>query len=520
MRETIFRPARVSPRWRPDIGVYLLAHFAKSQLWHASTLLFGFFLTETCGLTPMAMGLVLAGSLILNGVADAMLGRHSRSLAAGLRSQPARAVITCAFFLAFCATPLLAAESRLPWALVTILGFRLSYAFVDVPQNAAVALIVDGADARCSLLAGRNIVSALANLAVGVIAAPLLIHGHGIGPWLAWAGGVALLVCGTAPALRRLAPTREAPPHASAAPDDDRAGPSPPIRLLLGTLMLMMLACSAFRSLEPYYAAFVGKSVGMMASAALGGMISQPLWAMCRRRIGVAASLTVIALLLVVAALLLLGPWRAERSVAAMVGLAFGAGTSGLWLLLWTALMAHAGADAAPTRVGAFTCVSKLAQGAAMLVTGQVLATSAYRTALADAGSDLLLPMAAALAAIAVAALALRAGSVEQRMVKDQRGRPQRHGQFGFETRDRRDRRGRPAVTADRPVIFGPVDAVDDPLRQRPGEPPAQDDRLAIQCEAQRAEQEGEGRQVSRQPGLDAGPVGIEACDHVGDART
>jgi len=32
-------------------------------LWHASTLLFGFFLTEICALDSRAMGAIMAGSL-------------------------------------------------------------------------------------------------------------------------------------------------------------------------------------------------------------------------------------------------------------------------------------------------------------------------------------------------------------------------------------------------------------------------------------------------------------------------
>ncbi len=43
---------------------------AKSQLWHASTLLFTFFLTEACTLSVGAMGGSMAGSLVLNGVID------------------------------------------------------------------------------------------------------------------------------------------------------------------------------------------------------------------------------------------------------------------------------------------------------------------------------------------------------------------------------------------------------------------------------------------------------------------
>jgi Na+/melibiose symporter-like transporter len=400
-----------------DAAVYLLAHFAKSQLWHASTLLFGFFLTEACGMEAAMMGVVMAGSLLVNGLADALIGRWwggagdggDRGLRTGLRRQGWSAVVTCLFFLAFCATPLLPPAYRLGWALVSILAFRISYACLDVPQNAAVAVVALDRDARCALLARRNIASGLANLAVALTGAPLLIHGRGTAAWLGWAVGISLLVCATAFGLHRLALLARVEGRTGASRHEERGEHtgSRHWRALLGILALMMLACSTFRSIEPYYAAFVGKGVGLLAWAAVGSIMCQPVWVACRRRLGAAATLAAIAALLLAGALILLGPGRDDPVGAALVGLAFGAGASGVWLMLWTTMMVGAHAADVMGRVGTFTCVSKVAQGAALLLSGQVLAASPYRATLADAGSAPSLLMAVALVAIAVAGLAL-----------------------------------------------------------------------------------------------------------------
>ena len=111
----------------PGTGVYLLAHFAKSQLWHARTLLFGFFLTEACGLDARTMAVVMATSLIVNAAVTTWAGDRPRTNAGDLRRQRLAAPLTCLCFLLCCATPLLDPVLRAPWAMVTLLAFRVSY---------------------------------------------------------------------------------------------------------------------------------------------------------------------------------------------------------------------------------------------------------------------------------------------------------------------------------------------------------------------------------------------------------
>jgi Na+/melibiose symporter-like transporter len=401
------RDGRMRSALAAAVSPYLLAHFAKSQLWHASTLLFGFFLTEACGLNASAMSLVMAATLALNGVVDAALGVHWRGRMSGLagaaRLQLGATPATCLFFLSFCATPLIGAELRLPWALATLLGFRVAYPFIDVPQNAMVALAPLDEDGRCTLLALRNVASGLASIAVGGCGGPLLIHGHADLPWLAWAATLSLLVCATGWWLARAPVTGVAGPPSRC----DGDGEALPFTTILAALTVMVAASSLFRALEPYYAAYAAGGVGLLLWAGIGGLVSQPAWLACRRRVRTSGALGAAALALLLAALILLGPLRTTAAGVILAGLGFGAGTSGLWLMLWAAMMHRAAAGGATGYVGVFTCVSKLAQAAAMLLLGHVLAGSAYRDTLADPHSPPSLLIVAALTTLAATCVAL-----------------------------------------------------------------------------------------------------------------
>jgi len=57
---------------------YCAAHFGKSLFWNCGTLLLAFFLTEVAGLSPLMMGGVLAGSLLLSAATDVVIGRTLR----------------------------------------------------------------------------------------------------------------------------------------------------------------------------------------------------------------------------------------------------------------------------------------------------------------------------------------------------------------------------------------------------------------------------------------------------------
>ncbi len=400
-----YNPPGRSRQWlRATTIPYLVAHFAKSQLWHASTLLFAFFLTESCRLSVGAMGGIMAGSLVLNGLVDATLGLRWRTrvvrMADALRLQAWGAPLTSLFFLLFCMAPLIQPGYRLVWALLTLLGFRASYPLIDVSQNAVVALGAMTDDARCALLARRNIASGLAALAVGGLAAPLLIHGRDAVVWLAWAGCVSTLVCGSA---WWLACMKTSDGEASSAVPSENPR-TIPFAVLLVALAVMMTGTAAFRTLEPYYAAYAGNGAGLLLWAAIGGLAGQMLWFAGRHRLTMAGLLMIVALLLGMATIGLL---QVTPLGAVVAGTGFGMGTGGLWLVLWSAMMNRAATGQPTGYVGIFTCVSKCAQAAAMLLLGKVLATSPYRDTLADPWSAPSLLMVGAIGAIGATSLAL-----------------------------------------------------------------------------------------------------------------
>ncbi len=388
------------------IPIYLVAHHAKSQLWHASILLFGFFLTEACGIGARSMGWIMAVSLLLNGLIDWALGARLRDRVTheivARRLQARGTVLTCGFFLLFCATPLVPTDARWVWALATLLGFRATYPLLDVPQNAVAALLPLDDDARCTLLARRNVASGLAAIAVSVVAAPMLMRSTHVAGWMIWAIALSAFVCGTAWWLARM------PAHEGLPSSEPRAlnGPGQGFATILCALAVMIAASAMFRMIEPYYASFAGEGAGLLLWASIGGTLSQPVWAHGRRHWSDTGVFVGAAVLSLVSALMLLSLQRGSPVGIAVIGSGFGMASGGLWLMLWAAMMDRASKGGATHYVGTFTCVSKAAQAGAILLTGHVLAGSPYRLSLRDPFSAPSLLMVAALVTIAGVCLA------------------------------------------------------------------------------------------------------------------
>jgi Na+/melibiose symporter-like transporter len=391
---------------RTDVS-YIVAHLAKSQLWHANSLLAGFFLTETCGLRPVHMGWIVGLSLIVNALADLGLGYRWRSAGATARTtamlQARGAPLVCLFFALFCATGLMPPSIRLAWALVTLIGLRVTYPLLDVPQNALVVLVAPDMHRRGRLLVLRNIASSIAGLTVGLVAAPLLLAPGQMLGYPLWAIGAGGLAWAGAALLAR-SPLPPAPTP-SVATGTSPHGPG--FGIVLATLVVMIAASTVFRSMEPYFGAFAGGGAGMLIWAALASIVSQPVWLLLVRRLSPVRVAIVMAGVTGVAAVILLGPIRATPLGVAVTGVAFGAGSSGLWLILWYHLADHAGRGGALWRTGAFTCASKLSQGVAMIWLGTTLELSRYRTALADPLSLPSLAMVAAVLVLVAACLGL-----------------------------------------------------------------------------------------------------------------
>ena len=124
---------------------YGIAHAGKSLFWHASELLFAYYLTEACGLPPREMGLIVGASLALSALADLVAGltlRHRvRSVISAGKAQLQGAVLSGAAFAAFGLSSFVPQGStRLAFACCTLVAFRLTYALLDNPQNALLSL--------------------------------------------------------------------------------------------------------------------------------------------------------------------------------------------------------------------------------------------------------------------------------------------------------------------------------------------------------------------------------------------
>lgn len=379
-------------------------------------MLFGFFLTEACGIEARAMGWIMAASLLLNALVDLVAGaawrRRVTQVDGAGRLQARGTPLVCSFFLSFCATPLVPVDYRIIWALAMLLGFRATYPLLDIPQNAIAALLPLSDHARWTLLARRNVASGAASIVISMVVAPLLIGGSDMAGWIIWAWTLSLFVCASAWWLG-LSTSPEASLSSPGSSARTEAGPR--FGTILCALAVMIAASATFRLIEPYYAASAGSGIGLLLWAAIGGTCCQPVWASCRRRWSVGAVLSGAAILLTGGAMVLTSPLRSSPIGAVLAGSAFGIGSGGLWLTLWAAMTARAASGDATRFVGTFTCVSKTAQAAAMLVGGYVLAASPYRSALRDPFSAPSLLMAGALALIAVVCLALAIAPVVSR---------------------------------------------------------------------------------------------------------
>ncbi len=388
---------------------YLIAHWCKSLVWHGSGLLFAFFLTETCGRAPRAMGLLLGGSLLAHAAADVVVGgmaqRRIGSVTDAAAAQARWAPWSSLFFAGSAAPPLLPPPLRLGFALATLICFRFAFAAMDVPQNAIVAFYTADPSVQAQLLADRNIVSGSANLAATLIAAPILIAGHhdAVLRHGAWAAVIALAAAGSAWWLRRLvgdAPIATGPStHATAVP-------VPAMAMLLSVAGLLVFAATIFRAMEPYVAAYAGIGIGIMVWVAIGTILSQPFWLVAQRA-GPARSALIASACTAISAAALLGSGRTTTTGTMVAGLGFGIGNGGLWLMVWAAAMRHASAGGATYAVGVFTAASKLAQGLATIGLGEVLHGSSYRQTLADPGSPTSLAMSASVVVTALCGLVL-----------------------------------------------------------------------------------------------------------------
>jgi Na+/melibiose symporter-like transporter len=397
--------------------VYGAAHLGKSLTWYFSELLFAYFLTEFCGLEARAMGWVLAASFLFSAAVDPLvgigLGRIVRSVGRASDLQAPGALVSGLSLLLFSATGFAPAPWRFAYALATSCVFRLAYAFYDVPQNAILSLASAAPSARMRLSAIRVGCSGFAALVVALTAARLIGSDPRVGAGRFLWVSLVFAALGLASAFALCVTAGgDAPPPPSAPPmQSDGGEASPPgggwrLTAILGVIAIVSAALGVFVRLEAYFSRAVladaTSRMIVLGLMALSSMASQPLWMWIARRRTFPTAF--VAAALAVAAGVLVFVLAAGRSIAflALGGFMFGAGNSGLSMLLWSAfagLIAGEGRRRSMPSPGlafaVLTSVIKIASAACVLVVSQILASLDYHSAKVAASWSLLAPMAA-----------------------------------------------------------------------------------------------------------------------------
>jgi Na+/melibiose symporter-like transporter len=396
--------------------VYGAAHLGKSLTWYFSELLFAYFLTEFCGLKALTMGKVLAASFIFSAVVDPIvgqsLGRRAGSVGQASRLQAMGAIISGASLVLFSATGVVPAPLRFGYALSASCAFRLAYAFYDVPQNAILSLASATPQIRMGLSAIRIAGSGVATLVVALTAATLISSAPGLGAgrflWVslvfAMLGGVSAVALG-AQTSNASAPAPATPTFVEAEAAIVSGGLWRLIAIL-GVTAVVAGALSVFSRLEPYFtrAVLADRSTRMVVLAlmALGGATSQPLWTGLARRTGFSAAFAASALTVAIGTGVFVVAVGRNTWGLAFGGVLFGAGNSGLGMLLWAAF-ADVVANGRRSRYipgpslafALLTSAIKVAAAASILVVSHILAGIDYHSAKVAASWSLLAPMAA-----------------------------------------------------------------------------------------------------------------------------
>ncbi|MDY7524575.1 MFS transporter [Sphingomonas sp. 10B4] len=371
---------------------YVAAHYGKSLLWCASESMFAFLLTELAHLPPMAVGWVLALSFLLSGALDIAVGtafrRQLSTIAACSRLQLTGAITAAAALLLLFSVPALHPAMPLLLAASAILLFRLAYAFVDLPQNAMLSLLVQS-DARMSLASLRLVASGLAALTIGAWASAIVYSpaSHRSLLLILTALPLAAITIGSSAHLRRrvlASPGAKTPPIAKPFAVAGRL----PVAVwrLVGVMLVINFAAPVFTRMLPYYAAYqihdplLGSSA--IAFVSLGALAGPPIWYGLLRARSAEIHIVACALSLAAAAGLFgLAGWTGGPALVVIAGL-LGLGAGGPGMAIWSAfgqIVADAGRGREGLAYGLFTAAAKVALALDAIGMGWLMSDPTFR---------------------------------------------------------------------------------------------------------------------------------------------
>lgn len=383
--------------------IYGAGHFGKSLFWQAGSLLFAFFLTEIAELPPQQMGLVLSASLIANAFLDLIIGHAISGRVQSARSAASYqffgAVAATIGFITFSLTGIFEEAVRLPYALVTVLIFRVGYSLYDVPQNAFMAFAAKDDPERASYGSTRYIASGAAVLVLTLLFVPLIRETDVIRQahqFIYLSVLISVVSLGlsfnlSAYARKRLPLPSKTLPQA---PEKENILQAPPARqsqtaffLLLASIFIISSTSPFFSKLEAYFTAYSLKesftAALFMSTVAIGKISMQPLWGLLGRRIELPRLFQIAAAGYGLGAIVFLMMAPLGGMVTLFAAFVFGAMRSGLSMSIWSLFAKIASNDFAHTtkKYGAFTFCSKMAQALSVLIIGLALANFDYSEA-------------------------------------------------------------------------------------------------------------------------------------------
>lgn len=378
------------------LTIYGFGHFGKSLLWVSSVLIFAFYLTEVAGFPPGRMGWVLAVSLLVNAASDWLvgraLGRHVKTFKAATRLQLAGSIMAGLCFVLFAQTAAVNPDCRTAYAIVTLVLFRIGYSLYDVPQNAMLGLVAGSDSDRSQIAAARYAAAGLANIVVTLCLSIWIVQIAGSSRETAFAM-VAMLYAAVAIGSASLVTAHfsQTPAKPLRVPDGQPAHQTgstsrlAPI-LAYGSILIYSTLMPVFTELKIYFAAFAFPPgtgpVGFLLSSALGQVLVQPVWARIGRTRSLVALYRLAALAVIISGGIFGVLGTAGMPWALIAAFVFGAASSGLLMAIWSIMGHVAGTDpdCALARFGQFTSCSKLAQAASIMMIGQILGLSEYRS--------------------------------------------------------------------------------------------------------------------------------------------
>jgi glycoside/pentoside/hexuronide:cation symporter, GPH family len=384
-------------RWQ--LAGYASGNFGKNLLWSTAELTLLFLFTDVMGVAPGLAGAIIFASLCINAIMDPLMGGLADRVRSPMGGSAPMILLGApvsgfAFALLY-ALPAAGAVS-LVTAVALLFMFRVGFAIMDSPHNAALVTLVRDPARRGALSSLRFVFSSLATLAVvAVIPALLAARNAGGATQLAVTATIAGTLSAIVMTVAALAVCRlDRPeqvwaierPERNLHPAMLRSGP---VIMVLALAFTLSTGVPLYGKMIIYHASYVvvdpPRANAMFLAMIVGQIAGMPVWIYALRRSLTpdALGIAIIVLIAVAALMAICGGQSAVGDVT--LALCFGLGAGGIYSIIWVVAAECADRvactnDVTPTGVlFGFVIVSmKLGQGAGAFASGQLLAYAGY----------------------------------------------------------------------------------------------------------------------------------------------